>query len=74
MAKRPFKTKPVVVIKQKMQVTIPKKIVRMLKLDVGSFLELSIVEDRILLEPIHLAGDDPGFETSFLTSLTRRRR
>jgi AbrB family looped-hinge helix DNA binding protein len=60
MANKLLKTTPIVRIKRKMQVTIPAKIARALKLDEGSFLELSIKEGIILLTPIHLKDKISG--------------
>jgi bifunctional DNA-binding transcriptional regulator/antitoxin component of YhaV-PrlF toxin-antitoxin module len=73
MPKSRLKTKPIRRIKQKMQLTIPPEIARALKLDVGSFLECSIKDGKIMLEPIRLAGENPEREAEFLAALGRSR-
>ena len=56
-----------------MQLTIPPEIARALKPDVGSFLECSIKDGKIMLEPIRLAGENPEREAEFLAALGRSR-
>ena len=56
-----------------MQLTIPPEITRALKLDVGSFVEFSIKDGKILLEPIRLPGDNPEREAEMLAALGRSR-
>jgi bifunctional DNA-binding transcriptional regulator/antitoxin component of YhaV-PrlF toxin-antitoxin module len=73
MQKNPLKTKPIVRLRRKMQVTIPTKIVKALKLDEGSFLEISILHDQILLAPIRTANRKPRFEREYLITLSRTR-
>jgi bifunctional DNA-binding transcriptional regulator/antitoxin component of YhaV-PrlF toxin-antitoxin module len=73
MPKSRLKTKPIRRIKQKMQLTIPPEIARALKLDVGSFVECSIKDAKILLEPVRLAGENPLQEAEFLAALGRIR-
>ena len=67
------KPKPIRRIKEKMQLTIPPEITRALKLDVGSFVEFSIKDGKILLEPIRLPGDNPEREAEMLAAVGRSR-
>ena len=56
-----------------MQLTVPPEIARALKLDVGSFVEFSIKDGKILLEPIRLPGENPEREAEILAALGRSR-
>jgi bifunctional DNA-binding transcriptional regulator/antitoxin component of YhaV-PrlF toxin-antitoxin module len=56
-----------------MQLTIPPEIARNLKLDVGSFMEFSIKDGKILLEPIRLPGENPEREAEILAAVARSR-
>ena len=56
-----------------MQLTIPPEITRALKLDVGSFVEFTIKDGKILLEPIRLPGDNPEREAEMLAAVGRSR-
>jgi bifunctional DNA-binding transcriptional regulator/antitoxin component of YhaV-PrlF toxin-antitoxin module len=67
------KTKPIRRLKEKMQLTIPPEITRALKLDVGSFVEFSIKDCKIVLEPISLPGKNPEREAEILAALGRSR-
>ena len=73
MSKGRLKIKPIGRIKQKMQLTIPTAIARALKLDVGAFIEFSIKDGKMLLEPIQLTGENPGREAEMLAAVGRRR-
>jgi bifunctional DNA-binding transcriptional regulator/antitoxin component of YhaV-PrlF toxin-antitoxin module len=65
--------KPIGRIKRKMQLTIPAVILRALKLDVGSFIEFSIKDGKLLLEPIRLPGENPEREAEMLAAFSRSR-
>jgi len=56
-----------------MQLTIPPEITRALKLDVGSFVEFSVKDGKIVLEPIRLPGENPGREAEMLAAVGRSR-
>jgi bifunctional DNA-binding transcriptional regulator/antitoxin component of YhaV-PrlF toxin-antitoxin module len=73
MAKNRLKIKPIGRIKAKMQLTIPPKIIRALKLDVGAFLEFSIKDGKIVLEPIRLPGENPEREAEVMAAIGRSR-
>jgi AbrB family looped-hinge helix DNA binding protein len=73
MRKHRLKTKPIRRIKEKMQLTIPPEIARALQLDVGSFVEFSVKDGKMILEPITLPGENPELEAELLGALSRSR-
>ena len=57
-----------------MRLTIPPEITRALKLDVGSFMEFSVKDGKMLLEPIRLPGENPSREAEMLAAIGRSRK
>jgi AbrB family looped-hinge helix DNA binding protein len=71
MPKRPLKLTPIVRIRRKAQVTLPAKILKLLKLDEGSFLEASIKNGEIVLAPVRHKATISGGE--YIAALGRVR-
>jgi len=57
-----------------MQLTIPPEIAAVLKLDVGSFMEFSVKDGKMLLELIELPGENPSREAETLAAIGRSRK
>jgi AbrB family looped-hinge helix DNA binding protein len=60
MSNKRLKITPIVRIRRKAQVTIPVQILKTLHLDEGSYVQLSVEEGRIILEPIELKDKISG--------------